>query len=127
MTKWTGVALMIVLALAVAACGSRAGKPVPTDLGSALSVEQALEQGGPLRVEGFLVAPEGREVRLCAVLLESYPPQCGGASLVVEGLDLATVQGLTKTNDPSLAQVRWSDKGIQLDGTVEDGVLTVSA
>ena len=29
-------------------------------------------------------------------------------------------------NDPPLAQITWSENGIQLDGTVEDGVLTVS-
>ncbi len=34
-------------------------------------------------------------VWLCELLAESSPPQCGGASLVVEGLDLGTMEGLT--------------------------------
>ena len=60
-------------------------------------------------VKGTIVAPAGEAIRLCSALLESDPPQCGGSSLVVEGLDLSTVEGLTETNDPSLAQVQWSE------------------
>ena len=66
-------------------------------------------------------------MRLCSALLESYPPQCGEPSLVVEGLDLATVAGLTSTNDPSLAQVTWSDMRDLRAGELVDGVLTAAS
>ena len=135
------VLLALVLALATAACGGSdessgsgdpagasplAGAPIP---GGGLTIAEALasELDGPLMVKGFLVAPDGQPVQLCSTLLESYPPQCGGDSLVVEGLDLATVNGLTKTDDPSLARVTWSDSEMSLLGSVEDGVLTVSS
>ena len=127
--------LAVVLALAAAACGGgssgdaapapSAGSPIP---GGGLTIEEAIASTleGPLMVKGYLVAPEGGPVRLCSALLESYPPQCGEPSLVVEGLDLATVEGLTSTSEPDLAQVTWSDAEISILGDVEDGVITVS-
>ena len=101
------------------------GAPIP---GGGLSIDEALASTltGPLMVKGYIVAPAGEPVRFCSALLESYPPQCGGPSLVVEGIDLSTVEGLTETSDPSLAQVQWSDAEVSLLGAVEDGTLTLS-
>jgi hypothetical protein len=76
-------------------------------------------------VRGFVVAPEGEPVRLCSLLLESYPPQCGDALYVVEGLDLSSVPELVSTDDPSLAQVSWTESEVELTGTVDGGVLHV--
>jgi hypothetical protein len=128
--------LLAVLAagVALAGCGGAeepgaqppsSGAPIP---GGGLSIDEAIASSlpGPLQVKGFIVAPEGEPVRLCSALLESYPPQCGGSSLVVEGLDLAAVEGLTSTDDPSLAQVTWSEAEVSLLGDVADGVITVS-
>ena len=126
--------LAVVLAFAAAACGGggsdaapapSAGSPIP---GGGLTIEEAIASTleGPLMVKGYLVAPEGGPVRLCSALLESYPPQCGEPSLVVEGLDLATVEGVVQTSEPDLAQVTWSDAEISILGDVEDGVITVS-
>lgn len=82
--------------------------------------------GGPNEtVRGYVVAPEGAPVRLCEALAESFPPQCGGSSVVVEGLDLASVPGLTSIDDPALAQVSWSEGEVELTGVVTDGVLRV--
>ena len=94
------------------------GAPVP---GGALSVAEALESelDEPLLVEGALVAV-GDEVRLCSALAESYPPQCGGPSLLVQGLELETVEGLTREG-----VVAWAESASVL-GTVTDGVLTVT-
>ena len=129
--------LALTLGLSGAACGGgngeggvggsapSAGAPIP---GGGLSIEEAIASTleGPLMVKGYIIAPEGGPVLLCSALLESYPPQCGGPSLVVEGLDLSTVEGLTETGDPSLAQVTWSDAEVSLLGDVRDGVITAS-
>ncbi len=125
-------------ALALVACGGgnedaastapppSAGAPAP---GGGLSIAEALASSleGPLAVRGYLVALEGETPRLCSALLESYPPQCGSPSLALEGVDLSSIDGLRRTDDPSLASVTWSESEISLLGTVEDGVLTVSA
>ncbi len=125
--------LALALALALAACGGGddgndgGGSAAPAP-GEALSVEGALAStlAGPLLVRGYIVARDGEPVRLCDLLAESYPPQCGGASLVVDGLDLDTVEGLTRTTEPDLAQAAWSEGPVSVLGEVADGVLTVS-
>jgi hypothetical protein len=123
---------VLAFALLAAACGGSggddapqpgppsSGAPIP---GGGLTVEEAIASDleGPLMVTGALFAVADGPVRLCSAIAESYPPQCGGASLVVEGLDLATVPDLQVEGD-----VSWAE-GASVLGTVEDGVLTVSA
>ena len=124
------VIALLSAALATAGCGSGSGGATSgAPSAEVLSVAQALAApaGQPIRVRGALIAPEGAAVRLCSAILESYPPQCGGPSLVVSGLDLSTVPRLTHTNDPSLAQVTWSQGEIVLAGVVSDGILTVQS
>ena len=47
---------------------------------------------GEMTVAGSLLV-DGEQARLCAALAESFPPQCGEPSLVVENLDTASSQG----------------------------------
>jgi hypothetical protein len=122
----------VTLAAGLAACGGSepggaGGGPEPPTASDVLSVEEAIASGaeGHVTVRGFLVAADGEPVRLCAALAESYPPQCGVASIVVEGLDLATVDGLTTPPEPQYAHTSWTDAVIELRGELEDGVLTV--
>ena len=122
----------LVAAAALAACGdsdtpdatggggSGGSSSVPQTsgiaAGPALSIDDALATGSdePLLVSGNLLA-QGDEVRLCSALAESFPPQCGGASLAVLGLDLAEVDGLITEGD-----VSWTDRPIELLGVVEN-------
>jgi len=97
------------------------GGGASTAMGPGISIADALAStlDGPLLVNGFLVAT-AEEVRFCDLLAESYPPQCGGDYLLVEGLDLGTIEGVQEASG-----VSWTDQPIQLLGTVEDGVLTI--
>ena len=74
----------------------------------------------PQLVSGNLLV-QGGEARLCSALAESFPPQCGGPSLLVDGLDLDSVADLTTEGD-----VSWSDRPIVLEGIVDGDTLTVS-
>jgi hypothetical protein len=65
------------------------------------------------RVNGALIVTGG-ETRLCEALAESFPPQCGGERLIVEGLDLSAFD-LTESSG-----VRWSDQPVQVLGIVID-------
>ena len=84
-----------------------------------LSVEDALrgEATGVIAVGGFIVS-DANGHRLCDLLAESMPPQCGGASIEVAGLDtidpdeLKTAQGVT-----------WTDFPVTILGEVIDGIL----
>jgi hypothetical protein len=121
MTLMTTMAL-IGLVTATAGCGSDSDEPVATDTGAPTTVEPATtDTGGPITVEpattdtggpitvdqliersadtpiavqGFLHA-DGNAARLCAAVLESYPPQCGEPAVELVGLDLASVAGTT--------------------------------
>ena len=134
-----GVLVLAVAALAFAACGDDGGTgnagtgdqvPLPpvtsgpaSAVGPGISIAEAIAFGSAelLLVNGLIVATQD-QIRFCSVLLESYPPQCGGNSLRVEGLDLTTLQGLS-----SAGGVTWSDQPVQLLGLVQNGVISVSA
>jgi hypothetical protein len=109
---------ILVVAAVVAGCGGD-DEPDAGDRLAGISVEQAVDAEGPAVVDGSLLA-RGEDVRLCAALAESFPPQCGGASITVVGLDLEELDGLTTEGD-----VTWSDLPIRVEGVLADGVLTV--
>jgi hypothetical protein len=79
----------------------------PLDVDTAVANQQALN-GQAVLVRGFLIA-DARGARLCSVILESYPPQCGGEAIVVRGgIPPAVFADLESTADePDLAQVAW--------------------
>jgi len=114
-------ALALLGALLVALAPACGGDEEGTSSGLVgVSIEYALDHPGEeLLVNGNLLAL-GDEVRLCHALAESFPPQCGGPSLHVEGLELTDVPDLTTNND-----VGWTDYVLQLRGVVEDETLTV--
>lgn len=82
------------------------------------SVPEALaaDVEGPVHVSGLLI-DDGSGWRLCAGILESMPPQCGGEALVVEALDEAG-RTLEETGG-----VRWQDQATVV-GEVADGTIT---
>ncbi len=69
---------------------------------------------------GFLVVVGAGPVRLCAALAESFPPQCGGDSTTVVGLDLGEIVDVE-----SEADVRWTAAPITLAGLLDGERLTV--
>jgi hypothetical protein len=98
-------------------------------VGPGISVAEALasDLDGPLLVNGFLVIRGGESddpevVRLCEALAEAYPPQCGGASLIVEGLGLKSIDGIV-----SEGPISWTEQYVQVLGTVSGEVLTVNS
>ena len=132
MRTFTLLAILLAAA-ALAGCGgddssdddAGGSSPPPSSgiaAGPGISIEEALGASSdePVLVNGNLLA-QGDDVRLCSALAESFPPQCGGASLRVVGLTLAEVDGLVTEGN-----VSWTDRPIQLLGVVEDDTLTVS-
>lgn len=76
------------------------------------------ETGERLHVVGLLI-DDGSGWRLCEHVLESHPPQCGGETLVVDGLDPAEVP-LEESDG-----VRWQTEAT-LVGDVDGDTLTVT-
>lgn len=132
----TAMRIMCLLLAVVSlnACDGGAGDAGNTDVGpdddttvgapadGGLSVPEAVETDatGPLTIQGFLI-DDGGSVRLCQAAMESYPPQCGGASLEVEGVEVAMFEGATTEGD-----VTWVEQAT-LTGELHDGTLVVSA
>lgn len=85
--------------------------------GPGMSVAGALTHGPTddlVTITGFLFADADGTVMLCEMILESFPPQCGGERIAVDGLDLSTLE-LEEANG-----VRWAE-GVTLLGSVEQG------
>jgi hypothetical protein len=128
---------LIAVAIAMAACGADTsaddrGTPLPSagasdgprlviaDAGGApgagISVADALGHGPTddlVAVTGSLFVDADGTVRLCDAIAESFPPQCSGARLLVDGLDLESIESLQTEDD-----VGWAE-AVTLFGSVE--------
>ena len=122
-TAFILVALLVLAGCAAQAPGTSSGGDftlviVDGDPGDApaISVAEALGHGPTddiVAVSGALFVDADGTVRLCDAIAESFPPQCGGERIVVEGLDLESVAGLQEANG-----VRWAE-AVTLLGSVE--------
>jgi hypothetical protein len=115
------VLVTVVAALAVAGCGSDGDSDDASPGGTTTPVfiDEVSDSDEPQLVTGNLLV-QGGEARLCSALAESFPPQCGGPSLLVGGLELETVDGLVTEGD-----VSWTDRPIVLEGIVDGDTLTI--
>ncbi|MGM0617953.1 MAG: hypothetical protein ACQEUI_07390 [Actinomycetota bacterium] len=78
----------------------------------------ALEAEGSVHVSGLLI-DDGSGWRLCDEVLESYPPQCGGDALRLEGFDPT---GLPLEES---GEVRWQTEGTVV-GEIDGDTLVVT-
>ena len=84
--------------------------------GPGLSVADALEHQATddiVTVSGALFVDADGTMWLCDAIAESFPPQCGGDRIEVEGLEPGDVPNLQEEQD-----VRWSES-VTLVGSVE--------
>jgi hypothetical protein len=111
--------LVAVLSLLLTACAGPAATPAtpPTpsgpssDPGAAIDVDALLaaaaaKDGQVVRVTGNFLADEG-SAQLCAVLMESYPPQCGGGVRLTGEVPADTLAALDTTTEPNLKKMWW--------------------
>lgn len=111
------------LATTLVACGDAApASPVPSsppaasaavsaDPGRAIDVQTLLgdaatKDGSAVRVSGNFLADEAT-AQLCQVLMESYPPQCGGGVRVTGAVPADTLARFTTTTEPGLKKMWW--------------------
>lgn len=124
-------ALAAILALVIAACGGASSPPgrpspaapsptphtdpVPVADPDTLVRDAASHDGQAVRVSGFLLASDGK-ARFCSVVLESYPPQCGGGVVTITGeVPGAVMDALDTTSEPGLARATWG--WVEITGT----------
>ena len=118
------------IAFLLAACGSATSpppsappalSPAPSPPAAAIDVDALVAgaaglDGRPVRVKGFLLVTDAG-ASMCSLLLESYPPQCGGGVQVTGEIPADVAAGLEKTTDPGLAQAMWG--WVEAAGTFE--------
>ena len=100
--------------------GTSAGQP-GGDVVVSIAEALATPAGTTVSLEGFLIE-DGGELRLAETLAESFPPQAGGRSIAVQGIDLAAVDGVRQQGP-----IRWLDAPVPVTGTVDDGRLVDAA
>jgi hypothetical protein len=96
-----------------------AGALEPSDVDAALADAANLD-GKRIALRGFLlIEPTG--ARLCSLVLESYPPQCGGGAIAVRGgiPPVILAQLDSTTEEPGLNPATWGD--VALTGTFHAG------
>ncbi len=110
--------LVAILSILVTACAGPAAAPSggptsgPTsDPGAAVDVDALLaaaaaKDGQVVRVTGNFLADEG-SAQLCALLMESYPPQCGGGVRLTGEVPGDTLALLDTTTEPDLKKMWW--------------------
>ena len=89
--------------------------------GDPITVEQlvARSSDSPITVRGLLLSTGG-ETRLCAAILESFPPQCGEPSVVLVDIDPASIDGIEEAGD-----VIWKDGAVLQVQRQQDGTFRV--
>ena len=95
------------------------GQPL---VGGGLTVSEVLEtqiEGG-FAITGFYF-DDGSGPLLCEALAESFPPQCGVASIPIDNSAGIELDGLVTEGD-----VTWTDQSAVLIGEVVDGVFVVA-
>jgi hypothetical protein len=92
---------------------------MPVDGG--LTVSEALNATatGVLAMQGF-VFNDGSGAKLCEALAESFPPQCGGASIAITGYEGSITVPLVSEQG-----VSWTDLPVTLFGEIVDGTFVV--
>jgi hypothetical protein len=111
--------VVAMLSLVVTACSAPAtASPTlsptsgpSTDPGAAIDVDALLaaaaaKDGQVVRVTGNFLADEG-SAQLCSVLMESYPPQCGGGVRLTGEVPGDTLAMLDTTKEPDLKKMWW--------------------
>jgi len=92
-----------------------------------LSVPAASNEpdGAVVVVTGFVFV-DGGDVRLCEAIAESFPPQCGGSRIFVDGFDSAVLGTRLVTAVGDLepdADVAWTNDGVTMSGQLMGGRL----
>ena len=101
------------------------------------STSTASAPSGPLEIDGLIQGGEASDVtavgfvvwddtsaRLCSVLLESFPPQCGGPDVIITnpGSIEASLGDVTLQKEQA---VRWTDQRVELRGNFDGQRLTL--
>lgn len=97
--------------------GAESGADGSVPVGEAVSAQIQ----GPFLMSGYLLI-DGGGARLCEALAESFPPQCGGTSVLL--MPAEAPAGATTTTE---GDVTWTEQPLLVEGEIVDRVFVVRA
>jgi len=100
---------------------TRITQPTPQDGDGVLDIAELLATGGEreVAVRGFVVWDDS-SARFCEVLAESFPPQCGGISVILANPDALDVALETE------GAVRWTQGFVTIEGFYDGEQLVIN-
>jgi hypothetical protein len=109
-------------ALLLLGCSDDEDVPAGFDAGSLVAIEDVTghDVDVAVRIRGPVFRVAGT-THICSAVLESFPPQCGEPSLIVEGWDIDSDERAQTEGD-----VTWVED-VELSGPIRDGVLQAAA
>ncbi len=115
--------VVTLIAMVLAACGDDDSNDTAA---GPVSIADALETEGEVIVTGYLFVLDDGRVVLAELIAESFPPQPGGATITVEGLDLNALDLEEAPDGSELATTKWSSEPVTLTGSMAAGVLSAA-
>ena len=96
----------------------------PAGMGPGISVAEALAStlDELLLVNGYVFVYADGSVVFADLIAESFPPQPGGATVTVEGLDVMQIPLTEGPVDAENGIIAWTDIPVQLIGEIVSGV-----
>lgn len=122
---WSVAAGALVFAMAVACSDSDSAPSNADNMDRNISQAQSTEPGTEVSVSGYLFVDKGGQIRLCEMLLESSPPQCGGDRIELSAFDVDGTPNIQRVQEPSeINTAAWTNEIITISGTRNSAGLT---
>ena len=95
---------------------------------SSIGQAQSTAIGIELSVSGYLFVDKDGQARLCEMLLESSPPQCGGDRIPLSGFDVDSTPNIQRVQGSSeINTTAWTNEIVAITGTRNsDGLVDVT-
>lgn len=108
-----------------APAGDDTGGTMLPPSGPPISVAEALEMeaGELFIVSGYLFVRDDGTMVLADKIMESFPPQPGGAQIAVADFDRQTLPLVEGAAGTDIAITAWTDIPIELYGSINNGIL----
>lgn len=125
--------IAVAMALVTASCAASTEPETPPDSGNAAAIGQPIPGGGltvgealaytgsqVIAVKAFLIQ-DATEARLCDLVLESLPPQCGEPSMRI-----TNPEAFPQETVVSQQGIKWTDQPVTIFGHINNGDFTIA-
>ena len=125
---WLVIAAAMMFAVTVACSENDSEASNPDTAVRNIGQAQSTAIGIELSVSGYLFVAKDGQARLCEMLLESSPPQCGGDRIPLFGFDVDSTPNIQRVQESSeINTTAWTNEVVTITGTrISDGLVDVT-